>query len=693
MQVDPQTQSQAQVFVATPDGGELSLNPGREVVARVVAAAGSDGVAKINLAGQTVDVHADTPLAVGDEIRLAVTQADATGVRLAIVTPEGTGTSNTTARGGAGGIAQQLVQELAKAGIPVTPQLAGAATQLASQLDGSSESARAVASLASRDLALSPAAAGRVTAALELAGSVGPALASLAARSPAVAAALPAGAPNTEALRSLLAPGLSSSELAVARIVQATQSAAPHGPVTLPTPPTTASPTVIQNYVSSQVAAVTQLDDLAAQNTALVHSAQSQLPAPMPATERFAGAPGLAQSALQGTARGQAAASTEPAQAAATTVSPQAAPAAAATTARANATAAAATGAANAIPVQTSATSAGAIADLSRLAVRFAPAVAAGSGVIADANAAVSRGTNTAQTQQERTVAAATIGGAVASVAGGGVDGDPMPVVTALRAFLASPGSDSDAAKLLRTIAGATPQATAQAIQTLPESESLQLAGRLLEMLPDGSKLAGPALHDLRAGVHTALDRLGSSLSAHSAAHASNESAALRSVLEQVASSDPRPAVAADAQRLLAAVDGQQILSRTATGADPGFVYFQVPLPNGGGAEVLVRREPGRRAVSFDEFRVAFLLDTQQLGTLMIELDAHPTTIRADVRTDLPAIEPWLRDRTEALMEPLAREARRQVTVTTGVFDAEPPSSLLEPRLGALQPGTNEFYA
>jgi hypothetical protein len=189
--------------------------------------------------------------------------------------------------------------------------------------------------------------------------------------------------------------------------------------------------------------------------------------------------------------------------------------------------------------------------------------------------------------------------------------------------------------------------------------------------------------------VHSALDQLGRGL----LPPGGDELSALRTALEHVAANDPRPAVANDAARLLAAADGQQILSRTAAGADPGYVYFQVPMPDGRGAEVLVRREPGRRTITFDEFRVAFLLDTERLGTLMIELDAHPAGIRADVRTDIPELEPYLRERTEALIEPLARESRRPVTVTTGVFEQDPPASLLEPQLGALEPGVHEFYA
>jgi hypothetical protein len=63
------------------------------------------------------------------------------------------------------------------------------------------------------------------------------------------------------------------------------------------------------------------------------------------------------------------------------------------------------------------------------------------------------------------------------------------------------------------------------------------------------------------------------------------------------------------------------------------------------------------------------------------------------VKTDIPELEPFLRAQSEALVEPLAREARRQVLVTTGVFeDGTPPTSLLEPQLG-LVPGANEFYA
>jgi hypothetical protein len=335
----------------------------------------------------------------------------------------------------------------------------------------------------------------------------------------------------------------------------------------------------------------------------------------------------------------------------------------------------------------TNARAAQAVADLASLAIRItsaAPTMGAAGAASSDA----SRGTNAAEVAQQAGADGAA-GTANASVAGRGSGGDPAPLVTAMREFLASPGAEGDTAKLLRALAGSDSATTALAIRQLPESDTLRLAGRLLDVLPDAATLSQPQLQELRHGVHGALDQLGRALTPHDA----TELSALRHALEHVAANDPRPAVAGDAARLLAAADGQQILSRTASGADPGYVYFQVPMPNGRGAEVMVRREPGRRAVSFDEFNIAFLLDTERIGTLMIQLDAHPAGIRADVRTDIPALEPFLRERTEALIEPLARESRRSVIVTTGVFEQDPPTSLLEPTLGALTPGVNEFYA
>lgn len=704
MQVNPDTATI--VCVATPRGGELTLDPGREVVARVVAADGS-GNARINLAGQTFEVRTDAPLQVGDEVRLSVSRADATGVRLAIVTPEGSAAARSPSTAAS---VSTLIQELARAGVPVTPQLTSAVNQIVAQLSGNSEAARAVAQLAARSLALSPEAAGRIVAALELAGNLGSALTSLAARSSEVAAALPNGTPSAGSLRALLTPGLNHAELAIARIVQSAQAASATPTITV-SAPVSSNPTVIQSYVTSQLSITANLDQLANQNTTIGTATLLEMRGLNASSGSQFGSSATAQgftaSALQAAIRGQAASSPaglaslpSPAsnlsmlpigsnisQAAFASI-PAQVNAQATGAARANANAAAATGAASSMPTPTGSAMAGAIADLATLATRFASAVAPGTGSVGATGEAAARGMNASEVAQ-RIGPAGNAGAANASVAGKGVSGDPLPLVTALRAFLSSPQTETDAARLMGSLRTSSAASLTVAISTLSESQALQLAGKLLDILPSTGQLSSSSQHALRAGVHSALDRLGAALVPSD----SSETSILRAALELVATSDARPGVANDAARLLAALDGQQILSRTSSGADPGYVYFQVPMPDGRGAEVLVRREPGRRQVSFDEFRIAFLLSTEHLGTLMIELDAHPAGVRADVRTDVPELEPFIRSYSDQLIEPLTREARRPVMVTTGVFEQEPPTSLLAPQLGMLEPGKHEFYA
>lgn len=741
----------------TQDGAELALEPGRQVVARVVDVS-ADGSARISLAGQLLAVQASAQLRPGDEIRLSVTQADQSGVRMSLVpTPPPTSanapaviptipaaTAATAATPAPPHGVAAIIGELAKAGVPVAPAIANAVARVVEQLGGGGDSARAVAQLAGRDLVLSSAAATRVAAALDVAGSIGPALESLAARSTTIAQALPQSTPGAAALRAVLAPSLEPTELAVARIVQATQAARSSigagdtarsaGAVALATPAAPSdvdAATMLRSYAATRVNATT----VAPSSAALADAARAaatgatpppavaaqtpatstpatptpgtatpaaSAPAPAPITPP-AGAPAsLAQQSAKAAIVGTGAAdpmalgianiaNDDDAAGAATmrlaTQSPAPATAARLDTPSSAprpvtvATAAAATGAAAATVSPTEPKVAQAVADLASIASRVVTSTAPAAGAVAETATAAARGANAADIAQ-RAGAAGGAGTASASHAGSSASGDPAPVVTAVQQFLASGGSQSDAAQLTRALQGATTAAVRDALQQLPEQQSLQLAGALLERM-------GGAEHE-RAAIHRALDDLGRAL--RPPPDAGNELAHLRAALEQVASGETRSTVAHDAARLLGALDGQQILSRTQTGADAGFLYFQVPLPDGRGAEVMVRREPGRREVTFDEFDIAFLLDTEQLGTLMIHLDAQPTGIRADVKTNLPALEGYLADQSAALVEPLAREGRRPVTVTVGSFDHEPPASLLEPTFGAIAPGATEFY-
>jgi hypothetical protein len=778
VQIDPKA---AQVVMETPSGSELSLNPGKQLVARVVEAA-QDGAAKISLAGQILAVQSNVPLHAGDEIRLSVTQASATTVQLSVLpsvaaqqAPPSTLAQQPAAMTGPPAVAtapmialpsqvqaqtqqqsgqqhatpqhqlvgpQAVIAELAKLGVPVDPTVADAVARVVEHLGGGTAATRAVAQLASRDLVLSSAAATRVAAALEVAGKLAPQLDHLAANVPAVAAALPTSAPSAAALRNVLAPVLEPAELAIARIVQSGEPAAKiAGAASSATAPVTeAASAALRGYASAKLAAAASsagaplhLESAvsrphsapgaqAAASEAQASATRSSAPPP-PVGAPASQAQQAMRAALVGTSATPPTAGAEAAENVLTTPGaspaersgpgallqrggtdaaaaaprslatndPAALPLAAQRTSVSAASAAAATGTATAIATPTSAPVADAVADLATMAARIAPSAGPAQGAAAEAASHQSQGSNAVQTAQNAGAAGAA-GTAAASATGAAASGDPRPIVTAVSQFLASGGSDAERAALLRTLVGADKATIAAAVRQLPEDDALRFAGAMLESLPsaDAAVLRGGAdAH--RHDVHRALDDLGRAL-AHATHGATDELASLRSALQQTASTDARPAVAHDAARLLGALDGQQVLSRTQTGADAGFLYFQVPLPDGRGAEVVVRRDPARRAVSFDEFNIAFLLDTEQLGTLMIQLDAHPAGIRADVKTDIPSLQPFLEAQTDALVEPLARESRRPVTVSVGSFDSAPPASLLEPQLGLVAPGMTEYY-
>jgi hypothetical protein len=689
LQVEPQAQS---VVVTTPSGSGLSLDPGRQVVARVIDADGA-GSAKISLAGQTLTVNTTLDVRAGDTLSLTVSSSDSSGVRFTLnQSPSAPAALPQNAEGVAlPGVSRQLaefapaaIRELARAGVPVTPQLAQAASSAIESLvaggtaptaDGA---ARAVANLVSRDLALSPQAAGRVIAALDAAGRLGAQLQQLASQSPTVAQALPSAPPDAQALRSLLAPSLTPAELAVARIAQASEAAraahAAQGTTTAPPAPTTTGSTVVAtNAAVSNNATIATADAAARANLARTPVSTQPAPAaPAPA------APQTSAPAPQAATRQPA---PTPAQTAQTA---QAAVNAVAQRAQ-GAVQAAVTPAVAAAP--TPQPVAQVIATMSVVIARHVPAHAAATGAAADAAA-----------MQGRAVAATTgqaPGGAfVPESTGSSSSGAPAPLVAGLRASLL--GSDAGAQQrgggdqLLSMMSQYNQQQIAAALRQLPEPQTLQLAGRLLELMPaQMAELPAAQREGLRQAMHGLLDDLGRALSP--VTH--DDQALLRAALEQVATNDPRGGVADQAKSLLHAMDGQQVLSNPRSGADPGYVYFQLPMPNGQSAEVVVRREAGRRQVTFDTFNIAFLLSTESMGPLMIQLDAHPAAVRATVRTERPELETFIAQQAELLREPVEREARRPLVISTGVFgEGGAPTSLLEPSMGA-QPGEGAWYA
>lgn len=714
MQVEPQ--AAPSVFVTTAGGG-VALEPGRQVVARVIEVS-SSGSARISLGGTAITVRSDVPLAAGDTLSLTVSGTAAGSVRLSIDGATGTAASHLP------GVSQQLdsfapaaIRELARAGIAVTPQLAQAARQAIEQLaigaggPGADDAARTVANLVARDIALGPQTAGRVAAALSLAGRLGPALGSLAAQSPEVASALPASSASASALRSVLAPALSPVELAVARIAQATeaarvaQAAAPATSGALHTPPTS-SPAVVANYVASQVAGTARLDDLARASLApALDRSAAAAQSNASSIQGGASAPGVAAQAHAARLRGELAAelvatqrggTPAPAGAALVPTVPGAPAGAAGSAAADPGSAAAARAARTNAGAAAAATSAAAgnpqpaisraVAELATALTRLAPAIASGPGPMGTASATHARGA--------ATDAQAPAGTFTPQVAGGAASGAPAPLVAGLREALSgtTAGHDQRAAHGLLALLGRyDAHQLGAALGQLGESASLRLAGTLMDIAGRASQsLSGASAAELRHAVHNMLDDIGRAL-AHGGV---SDHTVLRAALELVAANDPRPAVADQATRLLHAMDGQQLLSQQRSGADPGFVYFQVPLPGNRSAEVLVRREPGRRQVTFDTFDIAFLLDTESLGSLLVQLSAHPAAVQATIKTEHAALEPFLAAQADALRLAVEPEARRPVLVSTGVFEGgAPPASLLdEPALGLI-PGENAYYA
>ncbi len=647
------------------------------------------------------------------------------------------------------------VKELARSGVNVTPQLTDAVSKLVEQLVTSSSgtpsspptgvnasatfggqpsttqptttdsAARAAANLAARGLPLSPEGANRVAAALDLAGRVGTALNQLAQVSPQISRALPNTPPDLATLRSSLAPALTNAELATARIVHAGglepgQGASTGAP--------SSNPAAVSKYIAQQLnidiadanpndaqlrpTTTTRLDQ--ARLDALLRpasNADSQPPShsSQASTSQSPISSAPAQANSSQTTQQQASGSTPPGSLSAANATNTSSTASTQTSKPvpvempvgstskpvsgnapnsvdqntrpqpANAGSAISSASPGATATPTNAALASSVANLANLVSRWATALAPTEGALGHVAHAQAREMSAVQGQ-------APAGTFTPEAAGGSSSGGPAPLVAMIREGLANSTDPNAWSRMADDLARQDPGAVNSALARLGESETLKLAGRLLGALPR-SATDSADMSALQGALHNVLDDIGASLRSQSSDDV------LRTALEQAARTDPRPAVAETALRLLHAMDGTQILSQPRLGDDPGYAFFQLPMPGGAHAEVLVRREPGRRQISFDQFDIAFLLETKNLGNLMIRLDAHPAGVRADIKTDLPAVEPFISSFAEKLSDPVAREAKRPVTVTVGVFGEEgAPASLLTPDT-ALNPGEGVWYA
>jgi hypothetical protein len=177
----------------------------------------------------------------------------------------------------------------------------------------------------------------------------------------------------------------------------------------------------------------------------------------------------------------------------------------------------------------------------------------------------------------------------------------------------------------------------------------------------------------------------------------------LKSALFSILAAPPSPGgddVTASAQSALTAVTGMQLATANAAAANPQSIAFSIPLWNDGAyqqAHLTVDRDaPEQRGVPLDgdNFHIAFILDTKNLGTVAVDLRTVGRAVTVAVKTEaIPAAERFadaltrlsdrlthLRYRVAASDAQVARPATAPTTVVTNapVIPEEPPVGLLD---------------
>ncbi len=159
--------------------------------------------------------------------------------------------------------------------------------------------------------------------------------------------------------------------------------------------------------------------------------------------------------------------------------------------------------------------------------------------------------------------------------------------------------------------------------------------------------------------------------------------------------------LAASAASALTAVTGVQLGAANAMAQNPQTMAFTIPLWNGSGysqAQLQVDRDAPEgkgTALDGDNFHIAFILDTKNLGTVAIDLRTVGRAVNIAVKTQaLPAAERFadsltrltdrlthLRYRVAGTEAAVARPATAPATpVQAPVIPEDPPESMLDSR-------------
>ena len=111
----------------------------------------------------------------------------------------------------------------------------------------------------------------------------------------------------------------------------------------------------------------------------------------------------------------------------------------------------------------------------------------------------------------------------------------------------------------------------------------------------------------------------------------------LQSFLESPPDATPSGALSA-AQTALAAVTANQVNASLVAQQNPGQIALSVPLPFTGGrpAQITINRDApdGKRALDGDNFHIGFILDTDHLGTVALDMQTVGRTVNVKVQAE-----------------------------------------------------------
>lgn len=134
-----------------------------------------------------------------------------------------------------------------------------------------------------------------------------------------------------------------------------------------------------------------------------------------------------------------------------------------------------------------------------------------------------------------------------------------------------------------------------------------------------------------------------------------------------------------------------QILSLPRVGEDPGYAWLHLKLADGQRAEILVHRDPQQGHIDPKRFSLVFLLETANIGHVMIHVDATESVLSVQVSSDTLQGAASLQESVSALRTILQTDSSRMLRVEASTKPrSQTPTTLLP---AAFPPEEHVYYA